>query len=345
MFLFHRAAWAALVSFALVGCASAPHNKPMSAQVAAAIQPVDLRIGIKQSEVYAAYEPSMGGASAAAACGAVPGLGILLAAACGGAMGAVDATVNASRAKAADEMVRPLKDETVDAKFDQILTEAIGNSLQGAPKLRFSGVALTKTVDDKAYEETFRASTSAAVMFVNVDYHVSRDFSTLEMTARGLVFPRSAAARTAAGLAPELPAPGKDPVLPLKSAAYRLDVAYHAKLPVTANAPADYVALWKADHARLLRAALNDGALQLGRLLAEDVQRAPDSERTVLRKADGKALPGDLLAESDGGQLLRMPTGVLMFKTTLSKDAAATTDAASTPKPTTTSSAGQTVSQ
>ncbi|WP_124540132.1 hypothetical protein [Piscinibacter terrae] len=314
----------------------------MSAQVASAIQPVDLRIGIKQSEVYAAFEPSMGGASAAAACGAVPGLGILLAAACGGALGAVDATVNASRAKTADEIVRPLKDETVDAKFDQLLTDAIGKSLQGIPKFQVSGTTLTKTVDPKAYEETFRASTASAVMFVNVDYHVSPDFSTLQVTARGLVYPRSSAARTAAGLAAELPAPGKDPVLAPNTAAYHVDVAYHAKLPVQATAPADYVAAWKADNARLLRAGMNDGAAQVGRLLAEDLQRAPDSQRTVIRKAEpAKGLPGDLLAESNGGQLMLMPGGMLVFKTTLSKDAGT----ASAAVPTATSAAGTVAAQ
>jgi hypothetical protein len=331
MFSCRRAALPVLISLSLVGCATVPNNKPLSPEVVAAIQPVDLRIGIKQPEIYAAFDPSTGGAGAAAACGAIPGLGILLAAACGGALGAVDASVNASRAKTADELVRPLKDATVDTRFDQVFSAAITKSLQGVPKMQFSGITLTKEVDGKAYEETFRASTSAAVMFVNVDYHVSPDFSTLEVSARGLVFPRSATARTAAKLAPELPAPGKEPVLALGNAAYRVDVAYHAKLPVQAAAPADYVSVWKADNAQLLRAGLNEGAAQVGRLLAEDLQRVPGAERPVLGKADaGKGIKADLLAESNGGQLMRLPTGVLLFKTTLAKPVAAASTAGTT---------------
>jgi len=217
----------------------------------------------------------------------------------------------------------------VDAKFDQVFSDAIGKSLRGIPKFQFSGTTLTKTVDGKAYEETFRASTASAVMFVNVDYHLSTDFSTLEVSARGLVYPRSAGARTASGLAAELPAAGKDPVLALNAAAYRLDLGYRGKLPDQAASPADYVAAWKADNARMLRAGVSDAAAQIGRLLAEDMQRAPDSQRTVIRKAEpAKGLPGDLLAESNGSQLLLLPSGGLQFRTTLSKDAGAASAAA-----------------
>src|ERR1700712_3763728 len=99
MFTMRRAVLAACIPLVLAGCAGAPRNRGLSPTVAAAIQPVELHVGIKQPELYAEFEHS-NVAAGAAACGAVPGIGILLAAACGGAMGAVDSSVNAERAKA-----------------------------------------------------------------------------------------------------------------------------------------------------------------------------------------------------------------------------------------------------
>jgi hypothetical protein len=179
-------------------------------------------------------------------------------------------------------------------------------------------------------------------MFVNVDYHVSKDFSTLEVSARGIVYPRSAAARSAAGLPAALPSEPKDPVLALKNSAYRVNVFYHAKLPVQAKSPSEYVAAWKADGARLLRSGLHDGTAQVGRLLAEDLQRVPGAERAGLAKVDAEnGLKADLIAESNGGRLLRYPDGSLHFKTT----ATASAVIAAPLKSTATTSAGGTAVQ
>jgi hypothetical protein len=173
-------------------------------------------------------------------------------------------------------------------------------------------------VDDKAYEEVFRASTSSAVMFVNVDYRLSSDFSTVEVSALGSVFPRSAAARTATGKPAQLPEEAKGRLLLLHEAAYRVDIIYRSALPTPAPGAAANIGTWKADNARLLRAALEDGARQVARLLAEDMQRVPGADRPVLGKADaGKGLMGDLLSKADGAQLIRVPSGAYVYKTTV----------------------------
>lgn len=331
MYDYRRAALPALISFALVGCAGLPPTKNMPENVAKAVQPVDVNVGIRQPELYAAYEVSTGGQAAAASCGAIPGIGILLAAACGGVAGAIDAKVNAERAKAADELVRPLKDQIVDLQFDQMMNEAVSNALKQVPGMSVAGVAVTKTVDDKAYEATYRDSKSNGVMFVNVDYHITKDFSALEVSARGLVYPRSTSARTVAGLPGELPAPNANlGTLALQNAAYRADVYYHVTLP-TQPTPAEYVAAWQADNAALLRVGLQNGTTQVARLLAEDIQRLPDAKTPVLRKAE--AAPGitaDVIAERDGGKLFRYADGSVHFHTVA---------AAAAPTPTTTATA------
>ncbi len=336
---YRRAVLPVLFSFALVGCAGMRVSQPLSRSVAPAIQPVDVKVGIKQPELYAAFEPSAAGATAAVVCGSIPGLGILLAAACGGAMGAVDANVNASRAKVADELVRPLKDEIVDLKFDQLMSESLKTSLQRVPGMQLSDVAVTKTVDGKAYEESFRASKSSAVMYVNVEYRLSKDFSTLEILALGNIYPRSAPARTAAGLPAAIPADAQDALLSVNNTVYRVDLVYSAKLPTQGASPSDHVAAWKADSARLLRSSLLAGVSQVGVLLAEDLQRVPDAAGVALTKVDmGNGVQAELVSEGNGGQLLRHPNGSLHFKTT----ASATADAAPL-KATTTGTAAGTV--
>jgi hypothetical protein len=312
-----------ILSVALVGCANVPTDNPLTKEHAAAIRPVDLQIGIKQPEIYAAFEPSTGGAVAAATCGAIPGIGILLAAACGGAAGAIDASVNAARAKTADEQVRPVKDAVLDQNFDQLFSQAISKSLVDSPKLQFAGTNLTKTVDPKSYEKIFRASTANSVMFVDVDYRLSVDFSTLEVFVRGTVIPRSPAARTAAGLPPELPAPDPKTALNLNGAVYQFNLTYLGKLPIQAPSSEGYIAAWKANNGELLKLAMKDSATQAGFLLAEDIQREPNSKRTVLGQADtGRGFKGELLAERNGGQLIRLPQGALVYKTTLPKGSA-----------------------
>jgi len=311
-----RVALTALVPLCLAGCAGVPRTQALARDVAPSMQPVDIRVGVKQPELYAAFDPSKAGAGAAAACGAVPGIGILLAAACGGALGAVDASVNAARAKDAEALVRPLKNELVDIRFDQEMTEALRRSLLSVPGLQLAGTNLTKDVDDKSYMATYRASEAGAVMYINVDYHMSIDFSTLEVSARGMLFPRSANARKAAKLVADLPpADGK---LTTTDSAYRMDVVYQARLPAQAGAtPAAFIDAWKADGGRLIRGSLEDGIAHVSRALAEDLQRNPAEAAAVLRKVKPVAgdIEGDLLAEQDGGQLVRFPDGTLHYFT------------------------------
>jgi len=325
---YRRAALPALISFALVGCAGMAPTQNMPPNVAKAVQPVDVNVGIKQPELYAAFEVSAAGQAAAAGCGAIPGIGILLAAACGGVAGAMDASINASRAKAADETIRPLKDQIVDMQFDQMMNNAVAGALQNVPGMSVTSVVVTKTVEDKAYEETFRASKSNGVMFVNVDYHLTKDFSTLEVSARGLLYPRSVSARTSAGLPTDLP-PAPQPALALQNTAYRANVFYHVKLPVKAAEPGAYIAAWQADNAVLLRNGLENGTAEVARLLSEDIQRAPEVKVAVLTKAE--AAPGitaDVIAERDGGKLFRYADGSVHFHTTASATVPVATTAA-----------------
>ncbi|MGY4827480.1 hypothetical protein ACVNIS_02760 [Sphaerotilaceae bacterium SBD11-9] len=315
---FYRAAVSALSALALVGCATRP-NQPLDRKVVSVMQPMDVKIGIRQPELVGDFEVSRAGQAAAAGCGAVPGIGILLAAACGAAAGAVDASVNASRAKTADETIRPLKDEIVDVKVDKAINDAIAQALKNAQDVRFSDIVVTKETTDDDYETLYKASTAGSVMFVNINYSMSIDLSTLQLSARALLYPRSPAARTAAGLSPEFnAATDQGPMLAMSNAAYRSMLFYRAKLPTQAENPTDHIATWKANHGQLLRTSINDGIAQLSRLLAEDLLRSPGAERPSLGTVEGlNGQEADLVAESHGGKLLRYKSGALHFHTTL----------------------------
>lgn len=329
MHAYCRAALAVLFPFTLVGCAGLTPTQNMAPNVAKAVQPVDVTVGIKQPELYADWEISRAGQAAAVSCGSIPGLGILLAGVCGGVAGAMDATVNSERAKAADETIRPLKDQIVDVQFDTMMKDAVTKALKDVASISLSGVVVTKTVDDKAYEEAFRASKANGVMFVNVDYHISKDFSELEVSVRGLLYPRSEAARTTAGLPAALPS-ANGAALVLQNSAYRADVFYHFKLPVKSAESAALVATWSADNARLLRTGLQNGTTAVARFLAEDLQRAPGAPLPALSKAE--AAPGitaDLIAERDGGKLFRYANGSVHFHTVATLPTATSTAAVS----------------
>ncbi|WP_198087680.1 hypothetical protein [Variovorax sp. E3] len=80
MFAFRSAAIPVLASFVFAGCTHLPATQPVKPEVLGALQPVEVKVGVTQTELYAAFVRSTAAASGAAACGAVPGLGILLAA-------------------------------------------------------------------------------------------------------------------------------------------------------------------------------------------------------------------------------------------------------------------------
>lgn len=330
MFARRSIALSALVlSFAIGGCARMPITQPLKPELLAPLQPVEVNVGIAQPELYAALARSNAGAGGAAACGAIPGIGILLAAACGGALGAVDANVNAMRAKAAEESVRPLKDALVDLPFDALMRDTVKSALETVPGMQLANTTLTKSVTPVAYEKIFRTSASNAVMFFNVDYHLSSDFSTLEVDTRGLIFPRGEAARKAAQQPSPLPAEAaNEPVLDPKHAVYLINIGYRAKLPMPGSDIAANVEAWKAGDAQLLRTALKDAVAQSATLLADDLQRKHgDSSAANPKVKTASGVDADLIVQSPAGRLLRDANGSLHFEANLKEDTSTVTSA------------------
>ncbi|MDR0225947.1 MAG: hypothetical protein LBI66_05965 [Burkholderiaceae bacterium] len=302
------------IAVSLSGCAPLPLTQSIQAETFTALQPVDVKIGIRQPELYANYVRSTAGTAGTAGCAAIPGLGVLLAAACGGAFGAMDASINAARAQEADEKVRPLKDLRVDTHFDQSMRNALVESMQATQAVRIADVVVTKTVTEKAYEDIFSASVSPSVMFVNIEYYLSPDFSMLELTSRSMLYPRSAAAKEAARL-PTAPAADKPaPVLAQENASYRANFFYRARLPVASADTATNIEAWRADDGRLLRAALHHGIQQTSHVLREDLHARTTAASAATDIDLGNGQRGSLVFKSEAGMLARDAAGSLYFE-------------------------------
>lgn len=303
MFAFRRVALPALISFALVGCAVQPANQRGAKEVVGGLQPIDVTVGIKQSELYADFVPSVAGQAAINGCLAVPGIGLLLAAACGGIGGAADASINAERAKVADETIRPVKDLLVDIKFDELMNTALSNELRAIPGVRIDNFAATKNVSPKAYEEAYRASTAKGVMFITVDYHLSRDFRELSVTASSALYPRELSEPN--GSTGDRRFATTESMLADSRAALRSKVSYQLRLPLPAKTtPEENVAAWRADGARAIRLGLQNATAELARLTAEDLQREPVSAKA----------PRGTIGERNGGQVVRYRDGSTAFQ-------------------------------
>ncbi|OLL30849.1 hypothetical protein BTH42_14835 [Burkholderia sp. SRS-W-2-2016] len=279
------------------------------------MQPVEVQVGIAQPELYAAFIPSTAGVVGAATCGVIPGIGILLAAACGGALGAVDASINASRAKSAEESIHPLKAQLVGLDFDQQMRESVSNAFREMPDMQLERVEVTKDVKAHAYNELLVASQAGSVMFVTVDYHLSPDFSTFELSTRSLLFPRSAAAK-AQGIG-QATAPDNELAVAQKNSVYRASITYRAKLVTSGKDSTQNVAIWNENDARLLRASIQDGIAQMGRLVAENLQRKYEANGSDAQIKDDNGLAASQVSMDNTGSLLRYPDGSLQFNANL----------------------------
>ena len=89
------------------------------------IHNVDGKVYIPQSEILVDIKVSNAASNAGMAAAAVPGLGVLLAGAVGGAGAAIDAKVNAERQKSAEKAIDPIKDKLVGYDFANVVHKKI----------------------------------------------------------------------------------------------------------------------------------------------------------------------------------------------------------------------------
>lgn len=315
-----RAGAAALILFALTACAVKP-MRSLNADTAASYHPVEVRVVVNRPQLYGAFDtlrldtqkenPCLAGIET----GKIPDVSWD----CGPTTTMVAAKLTASRARKAEEAIEPLQRRLGELDIAALLHEPIAEALRGMPNVKISSVSLMRKPSAGALDEAYRASSAASVLFIHLDYHLTPDFSAFEVSARSLLFARSLAARTAAGLVNTSTVPSDAlPTLMPGNAIYRSLTVYQAKLPPqNDDSLAGWTRTWAADDARQVRAAAQDASVQLPRLLAQELQRPADAKRSVLRKVDEVEGPGELVAESDGKRWVVLWDGSVWCKTTL----------------------------
>lgn len=157
------------------------------------IQSVDGKMHIPQSEILVDIHVSTSGQTAAAATAGVPGIGILLAGAAGGAGAAMDAKVNAERQKAAELAIEPVKNTLVGYDYASIVHEKVSTELKNIDWLNISELAIDRDnpLSVEVLDENYAKSESAAYMSINLDYAINADLTHVEIDAVTQMFPKT----------------------------------------------------------------------------------------------------------------------------------------------------------
>lgn len=310
----------ALVSvLALEGCAGMTINQPLKDEYRNKISSTQLYLNVPQHELYAAINPSNLGQTAAASCGAVPGLGILLAGVCGGIAGASDAAINASRAKEADKQVGPLKDALLDVAFEQQLQQQFTQVIGSVPGLNVGDISIIRNDRIAEVSKLVESSQASAVLLITADYHLSPDFSHFLFVTQTFMFPRAADLRAQAGQVPD-PKNVREGVQIAHPgfSIYNGQLSYAARLPEPAKDVATNVKLWQADNGALLRKAWAQALSEVPGIIASELGQTSGSSSRSGHPAKEEKIKVDnvsvvLLRQTSSGKLVRYVNGAQIF--------------------------------
>jgi hypothetical protein len=175
----------------------------------------------------------------------------------------VDTSVNQARAKKEEATIGPIRDGLTGYNFDQ---KALASAKQTSEKLPWLGVkkvSFSKDISDESLVKSLDQSESPQVAFVAYDYALSADFSSVILTVRVSVMPKSAPAGQARG-----------DRLKLEGAAY----AQVFKCPIALSNPTDMDAnarRWAANSSALTRQALDEGLMRTQRMIERSIAMTP----------------------------------------------------------------------
>lgn len=261
------------------GCVAVPKYQSIAPE-AHVVQGVrDLRVTVPQGEIKTTIV-----ASNVAAAG---GGGLLLA--------LIDAGVNNSRAKSAEEVVKPLRDALADFDFDTQAMNATKETLAGIDWFALGNASFSKEISDKLALATLDASQAPQVAFVTYEYQATADFSAIEVLARVQIVPRVAAE-------------GKSPKsrIALGNAIYYQPHLVQIPLKGAGKVTEDNLARWTANNGSLARKALTDGIAQMQVMLAKGLQISPETSKALPKqpKHYSSTYFGRVVEKTDAGTII-----------------------------------------
>ena len=240
---------ALLASALLFGCANAPRVIPMTGEATSQIRSTEIILALSQQEIGAEINQS----NVAAAAGG----GLLMA--------LIDTAVNQSRATDAENAITPVKNALVDYDFGRELRAALEQELGKLPWINLQGARTESSPDTKKIEDAVARSSANAVLVVNTSYTLSPDFSLVKVKATVTGHPRTPELSSVAKKA----RPDTDPPL-----LYRNDFLVANSSGRSYPTPAAAADAWAEDKGKAARAALNNGAADLARRIAADLELA-----------------------------------------------------------------------
>lgn len=158
----------------LSGCATTGRTHVDSTALKS-IDHVEIHLGVAQAEI----RPSIKRSNLTAGAGG----GLLWA--------AIDASLNESRTKEAETMIRPLRDTLIDYDFNKTFENYAGGALKDLDWLNNADVKLDTGDISAEYMKSFDDKDNDAVIFVTTDYYVSADYKTIRLLCHLSVFPNN----------------------------------------------------------------------------------------------------------------------------------------------------------
>jgi len=221
---------------------------------------------------------------------------IAMAAGGGLLMALIDAGVNSSRAKKAEEAILPVRSALMGFDAD---TLAVGTTDKALASLEWFGAkpaTLSKDVSPAARLAALDAAATPQTAFIQYEYGASPDLAALVVTATIQIAPHE----TPAGKTP-------DARLAPKYSVYNQTVRSVVVLPDAAKETGPNAQRWSADNGALARQGLTEAFAQLQSLEARALQvSAEDLDKFKKTKGSTTAggHSGKLVEQNDSGTLL-----------------------------------------
>lgn len=134
---------------------------------------VQAYLAVPQDEIYAEIDRSQTAAAA--------GGGLLFA--------IIDAAVDNSRTKNAEELLQPIRDNLIDYDYAQTLQAKIESQITTINWLKVKQVELERSIGDDRIMNKIEQSSASAVLFITADYKIKPDFGALQTNVALIMFP------------------------------------------------------------------------------------------------------------------------------------------------------------
>jgi len=161
----------------LSACATLPPNHHLVEAARGQVSDVDVFLLVPQKEIYAQIDQS----NVAAATGG----GLLMA--------LIDAAVDSSRTKTAEQNIQPIRDKLLNFDYADELGKEINSVLKNVSWLHAHDIQLVRsTIDEKLIADLYAKSKASAVLIVTGNYSLVPNFHSVVTDVSLTMYPKSA---------------------------------------------------------------------------------------------------------------------------------------------------------